>query len=718
MFQTAEYEGFPAGMNLALPKQALDDLECRYIQDCLLDYPSKTRRRGPVRTVPNIGALSRKAAGIAGTVDMTGVYRVGVLTGNDTNGYFSVYDGTLSSVVDLTWPHSIDVTPPSNPFTLTDCKPSLTGGSLIGTSALYADTAEQGLAFWRGGNKANYTTGTLSVSRGATSVTGSGTSWSANVVPGMFLFANTDEPYTNTYIGIVQSVNSNTSITLATPSPYAITAKAYTLQSLRGFQPIVATGRITFDSASTTVTGGQTKFATQLNTGTWQIYRASDWVYIGKVSSIQTNLSLTLTANAAISGYNERYIAIRADGDWGISTTTTDTDKPGFVTSTYAERQWYANNGSDYALTYRVWYSDPNAPEIVDFSPYDGSFFDIGDTSGANSPIKALASAYNGLVVLKENEAFIVTGSSPSTFSPRKLWDDGCFSGMSVQQYGGGVIWAGRDGIHFYDGTTVHNLTDLKLGNFYKNAVKNADPNIYRMYSMLTRDHYFLFIEEADPEVSPIKGTTTTALTKLILCINLQTRAVSTHTNLNFRGMISLPADTGIHAWFVSNSSTIGKVCDADYLFDTTGNDDFAADGGTAGPDLYIESKAYDFGASLRMKKIIRLTLNYLVSGDSLKVDLVEGLNDAGSTLANVLATTSYTWTTLDDIYTTWSSLGGTYATWAAMSTELAAPQVLFFDRRTTHIGFRIWQNSASVTDAEISLFSWAFKPMRQGRVA
>jgi hypothetical protein len=54
--------------------------------------------------------------------------------------------------------------------------------------------------------------------------------------------------------------------------------------------------------------------------------------------------------------------------------------------------------------------------------------------------------------VLKENETFIVTGNSPTTFSPKKLEDDGAISGMSVQQYGGGVIWAGREGIHYFDG--------------------------------------------------------------------------------------------------------------------------------------------------------------------------------------------------------------------------------------------------------------------------
>ena len=60
-----------------------------------------------------------------------------------------------------------------------------------------------------------------------------------------------------------------------------------------------------------------------------------------------------------------------------------------------------------------------------------------------------------GLLVIKENETFIITGNSPTTFTPKKLEDDGTLSGMSVQQWGGGVIWAGREGIHIYDGIQV-----------------------------------------------------------------------------------------------------------------------------------------------------------------------------------------------------------------------------------------------------------------------
>lgn len=57
-----------------------------------------------------------------------------------------------------------------------------------------------------------YKTGTVSVTNGSATVTGSGTAWSSNVSPGDgFVVAGTSVPYT------VASVSNNTSLTLSTP---------------------------------------------------------------------------------------------------------------------------------------------------------------------------------------------------------------------------------------------------------------------------------------------------------------------------------------------------------------------------------------------------------------------------------------------------------------------------------------------------------------------
>jgi hypothetical protein len=454
---TETFEGTPGGMNLALPQQELDDTEARYIQDGLVDYPGLTRRRGPVRKVTGLANLTRKGTGFALALNPQGLAKFGVLNGDNANGYFSVLSDDLTSVIsDLAWPHALPTTPSgatnATSYRITDIKPALNGGAFIGVSSAYdSNSPNQGLAYWMGANKGNYSAGSITVARGSAAVTAP-SGFTANVAPGHWLFANTDESYSMTLIGYVKSVNSDTSLTLNAVSPYNVTAKAATFQALRGIAPKVVTGTITVDTNSAQVTGGKTKFLSQhLNVGTWQLYKASDMSFVGKVSSVQSEIALTLTANAAVAMAGENYIALRADADYNI-VTTGSTQKVGFITATYAGRQHYFNNGAQLEKTYRWWFSDESDPEALDLSDFDGDWDSISSSSTAQEPAHGAIPTNTGLVVAKENETFIITGNSPNSFTPRKLEDDGTLSGMSMQPYGGGVIWAGREGIHFFDG--------------------------------------------------------------------------------------------------------------------------------------------------------------------------------------------------------------------------------------------------------------------------
>lgn len=444
---TETFEGTPDGMNLAVASQELSDSEAEYAQDWMFDKIGFIRMRGPVQAKAGLATFSKPATGIVQTLDPNGNSRFAVLYDDGANGKLSVLDSTLASKVDLPWNGRLQTGPPANPYYVYDSKSALKGGSWIGTSSQYDSNAPvQSLAYWFGGNKADYATGTLTFTRGGTVVTGAGTTFVGNVVAGMFLFANTDDPFTLTYIGIVQSVDSNTQITLIDPSPHAATAKAYNLTSLRGFCPRVTVGRITTSTGSTAVNGGATKFKTQsLGTGTWQLYRSSDWSFIGKVASVTSDIQLTLAANAAQALNNERYIAIRVDGDFSINSNAS-TQKMGFLNATYAGRQWFANLGQKFAYTSTVWFSDVNDAEAIDLSAYDGNFIPIGSATGANTPIKALIPAYNALLAIKDNETYGIFGSSPTSFSAKKIEDDGTVSGMSAQPYAGGVVWAGRNG--------------------------------------------------------------------------------------------------------------------------------------------------------------------------------------------------------------------------------------------------------------------------------
>lgn len=726
---TETFEGIPGGMNLAIPAQELDDTEAAYIQDALLDKPGLTRRRGPVQQVTGIFTLTYPGTGLVMTLDPLGTPKYAVLNGNNANGYFSVGSDNLTSKIDLTWPHPLPTAPDSGaPYNIVDAKPALNNGLMVGVSSAYdSNSPNQDLAYWLGANKVNWTSA-ISVSRGSAAVTGSG--FLANVDVGHWIFANTDEGYTGTLLGFVKTINSDASLTLSQPSPYAVTAKSGTFQALRGIAPRVVTGRLTVDTTSATVTGGATKFISQgLGTGTWQIYRASDLAFVGKVSSVQSEIALTLAANAAVALADDAYVALRADSDWSIPTTA-NANKVGFLTATYATRQWYANNGSDFSKTSRIWFSETDDPESLDLSSFDGNWVDIISSSTVNEPIRAIAPALTGLLVIKETETFIITGESPSTFSPKKLEDDGAISGMSVQQYGGGVIWAGREGIHFYDGIQVRSLTNdpaaPKLGNYWKNAVRSADPSTYRMWSMLDRDHYFLFIERATPDVAVIKGTTSSTPNRLTVVINLATQAITMATNLNVRGSITLPQSASKTAWYLVNgrkagdASDIAYVCDGEALFTQEGIDPITCDvslGGTAGPDFYLESKKFDGGDSTRLKKFKQLMLHYLVQGGSIKVDTVIGLNDVGQVLSSSFPPSVYTWDTLRAAVANWDTLKGAYPTWAQIILGVFVPKRVKFQRGSTHLAFRLYQSSSAITRLQVGPYHVGYKMLRAGRV-
>lgn len=718
---TQTIDGIPDGMNLALPGQEIQDSEARYLQDILLDYPGLIRRRGPVQGASGFPTFSTyKLSGIAHTLDPNGNSRIVVMRGDNSNGFATVLSSNFSSSFDFAWPGALPTAPSANPYRMVDAKAALNGGTWIGTSSSYASNGPvQNLALWKGGNLPDYATGTITVTRGSNTVTGSGTAWGLNVVPGMFMFANTDDPYTLAYIGIVKAVNSDTSITLGDVSLYPATAKSYNVTSFKGFSPRVVKGRITTSTSTTTVTGANTKFKSQgLGSGSWQLYRASDLSFIGKVSVVNNDTSITLTANSALALNNERYYAIRADADVNISTQAS-TAKVGFLNATYASRQWFANNGQDFSLTSRVWFSDTADPEAVDMSTFDGDFINIASSTGVNAPIKAICAAYNSLLVFKENETFGVFGSSPTTFSVKKIEDDGVISGMSVQAYGGGVIWAGRQGIHFYNGIQSDNITADRLGDFWKSMIRDSNPLQYRMWSMIARDHYFLHIERCNPNKPVIKNGVSTTPTTMTIVINMVSRAISVFTNTSIRGSVIMPQDTGYESLYVVNDSSHGYICSSSDLFDTDGvNDAFICDNSSAaGPDFYFESKKYSEGDSMHKKLFKQMSMNYLVQGDTLRVDTVLGLNEIGFRASAAFPVTVYTWDTLAAAFGNWDNLSARIPTWDQVIASVFTPKRIKFLKRTQNLSFRVYQNSSLVTRARIGPFQLGFKWQRPGRI-
>jgi hypothetical protein len=782
---TQTFDGLPGGMNMTLPAQEIDDTEARYLQDVLLDQPGLTRRRGPLAAPAGVAAVfTRKATALISALNPQGAFRLAALTGDVANGFLSVFDSAFATLTDLTWPHPLPTSPGTGAsYRITDAKPALKGGSWIGVSSSYdAAAPNQALGLWYGGTKVNATV-TVTATRGSASVAVNST---AALDIGMFIFSDTDDPYTQAYIGAIKSIDSGTTLTLTAPSPYTVTAKTGgTVQSLRGFAPKVAKGHLTTDTGSATLTGGSTKFRSQkLDTGIvltgtltnaaatvtglsstanlvkgmpvtgtnvgagarilsvdsgtqvtltvnstasvsqsltfktpWDLYRASDGAYIGTVLSVQSEVGLTLLANAAIAMADEAFVAVRADANFSL-VTTGSTFKVGWITANYADRQWYFNNGADFAKTSRGWFSDTSDPEIVDMDDFAGDWLDIVSTSNVNEPVRGAQAAYNGLAVFKENETFLITGSSPSSFGVRKLEDDGVLGTGSIQAYASGVIWAGREGIHLYDGINTENLTAAKLGDYWKNTIRTFDPTIYRMWSMIDRDHYWLFVEKVAPTVAVVKGNTSTTPTQMTFVINLITRAVVTAVNVDIRGSVVLPASAGRSAWFIANDATKAQLLDSEALFNQEGNDAFVCDGAAApGPDFYIESKKYDAGDGLRLKRFKQLAIWYLAQGDAMKVDVVLGLNNIGQTLTSNFPVSGFTWDSLRGQISTWDNLKAQFATWSQIVQSVFVPKRVRFQKKNQYMAFRLYQASTAVTRMQVGPFQLGFKLQRPGRI-
>jgi hypothetical protein len=613
---TETFEGNPEGMNVSLPAQELPDTQARYMQDILVDYPGLDRRRGPIRKVPGSAESSDKISGIVQTLDPAGANRVALLSGHTTKGVFGFLNDTWSTITELEISKDSDVdlpaTPPTNPYRIVDTKQARGGGSLVGISDTYNTTTNQALAYWRGARKADYSTGTITATLNSKVITGSGTSFTTNVEPGMFLFSGASAGTPRNYIGTVKSVDSGTQLTLENNALVAATAGslAYSLQSRRGIVPKVMKGRITCTTTAATVTGANTKFKDQGIKGvadTWLLFKMSDGTFIGTITSVQSNTALTLTANAAQALSNERYFAVNVDQHYGVKLNLTSTNgasaKVGFLHAVYAERQWYANRGADVEQTSRIWFSDPLDLEGIDMSPVDGDFIPVGSARGSASPIRALQSAYNALLIMKEDETYALRGTSPSTFSVSKVHDDGCLAGMAVQSYGGGVIWPGRNSINYYNGVEVESLTQERLGDYYKNLIRSFNPLQYRMWSTLVRDHYILFIEDMSPPLSVIKGLKSSAPSQMAISIYMPTRGITFLRNFNIRGSVDLPADTGQSTWVVMNGypSTLSEAgnttAPTGFTPETLSNNRVVATGiGSPGDKAYARVSIYADG--------------------------------------------------------------------------------------------------------------------------
>ena len=649
------------GLNYSAAWDELAANESLDMVDALLDKPGLVRRRGPINNSTIGGGsqatLSFPAYGIVIAKNASDQSILAVMNGDFTGtNNISFYNSTFTSKIDYT-------TLPVGPSLVWNPTPALKGGAWLGALSSYALFAFQSLRYWKGANKAEYTTGTITASRGSTVVTGSGTTWTGNIVAGMFLTATSTLSGQITLIGTVKTVSTNTSIILEEASLWDVAGgSSYTLSSWRDMFARVTKGRITCSTASPTITGGNTKFKSQSLGPNISIFRMSDMAYVGTVSVVNNENSITLGGNAAVDCNNEKYVAaLPLPGNF---------TSVGPLTCVYANRQWYANSPLTGIRQSRIWFSEQDDPEYLDTS-LTGDFLDVTSTSSSsNSRIRAIVGLKDVLLVFKEDETFGIFGQSPNSFSVKKIHDDGAISPGALQQYLGGVVWAGKQGIYIYADGTITTLSQ-NLGNSYKAAISGLDLTTIRANSVLYRDHYIVHIA----------GYKT-------FCVNLTTGTITSWQNFTLRSAANFDEGSP-KSWYIVNDATKGILNDTASLFDSTGVDVVSCEGGSNKQAFSVTTKAFDLSDPLTLKYIKELMLEYRADAD-LNLDIKMDLNPT--------ATNTKTLT---------STAGLAYLT----------PKRIRLDKRGRFIAFTVYQSGATTNFVELGPVLFEYRGMRHGRL-
>lgn len=238
----------------------------------------------------------------------------------------------------------------------------------------------------------------------------------------------------------------------------------------------------------------------------WGIYRASDNAWIGDIASVTDNTTLTLDTDHRT---NETDVVLRADEYvcWPyepLPSATISSAAPtkfaGIFNATYAGYQWYGNAASVTDKN-RIVFSAAHNAEAVDLSK------DAADSIliPGISEMRGLATSTTGLVIFTADKTYILRGNYRANFSLEELYPEGCLSSMSIVEYGGGVFWASRLGIMFYDGASIRNLTETNLGVYYTDSVRTFDVNTDRIYTFLHKDYLFVHFNAFDSVFKPAR---------------------------------------------------------------------------------------------------------------------------------------------------------------------------------------------------------------------
>jgi len=526
--------GAPKGLNQSAPGTFILDEYVRWGQDVLFDRAGYIRRRAPfiVHSLfqdtdppsvfqPNVN--NERVVSVISTKNPFGKNITGIVVSNNTTSRILYYDEDFVSTVvggTIVSSAALDANIPDN--AIFDVTQASTGGLWLGLLESYdagSSSNEYFQYYWYGGygqEHTNATTCTLGVtgsgdpSTFTNSITG--TFDTTKLTAGMFVYRVSGG--SSYYLGMIRSASSGSIILdkdIIRTGGYQTDADSYnTTQTIRftNVRPYIhnhGRGLITKPSGGAVTSGsvgsdGEGHF-NSANISSWALYRANDGAWLGDVASIQNNAALTLSTThlTATTMNADEYVAREYAAIPTTKISDGDADNvAGVFTATYAGYQWFANGGTK-ATANRVVFSAYHDAESVDLSLNAADSIIIPN----NGQVRGMATSNSGLLVFLDDHTYIIRGNYRANFTLSELYPAGCLSAMSIVEYGGGVFWAGKEGIFYYDGATVRNLVKDNLGVYYTDSIKTFDSTNQRIYGFFHKDYLFLSFTSFDSAYNP-----------------------------------------------------------------------------------------------------------------------------------------------------------------------------------------------------------------------
>ena len=537
--------GAADGLNQAAPGSFIPETFVRWAQDVLFDRVGYVRRRAPFELFPTYdnavvpvitypSTTNERSVNVVSTMSPIGERITGFVLSTSNATRILFYDENFRN----TGSSSLGIAIPVD--SIFDCKPASNGGMWLSFLESYkaaTSVNEYYQYYWYGGRGTEQTVTGVSFS-----TTGSGTNTtyqnvltgtfdSNTITPGMFVYVNYDPAggtaYQDYYIGMVKSATSG-QVTLEKDiirfhfNQSAATAARNTnmrvkFRNVRPYIRVHSRGLINYDGTGGNITSGaigtegeghfkSADLGGSIRGTRWAIYRASDGEWLGDIDSATDNTTLDINNTYHSNNSNtamraDEYVAYPYQVVPNATISNADTDKfAGIFNATYAGYQWYGNGGNTVDQN-RIVFSSPHNSEGVDLSLDSADSIIIPGTA----EMRGMAASSSGLIIFTSDKTFILRGNYRANFSLEDLYPEGCLSSMSIVEYGGGVFWASRLGILYYDGASVRNLTESNLGVYYTDSVRTFDVNNDRIYSFLHKDYLFVHFTAFDSVFKPAR---------------------------------------------------------------------------------------------------------------------------------------------------------------------------------------------------------------------